>query len=307
VRRPRPGRLFLGTSGYVYPHWRGRFYPRGLPPSQWLAYYARHFNSVELNNPFYRLPTAAAFRHWRRTVPPGFVFAVKASRFLTHVLRLREPAAPLRLMLRRARGLEATLGPVLFQLPARFHLHLGRLDGLLAALARQRLVPGLRAVLEVRHPSWLVPEVLDRLARAGVALCLSDWRDVRVDDALTPGFVYIRRHGSADLGGRYSEAAIRADARRIRAWLLEGRDVYVYFNNDALAHAVHDARRLGKVLATRGKKFLPNRPSATRQGAANARRRPVANRLHAGAACPPPKSRAGRSFSPAVKAHAFAS
>lgn len=238
-------RLLIGTSGYAYEHWRGTFYPRTMPTRAWLPHYAEHFSSVELNSPFYRLPTAARFRAWRRAAPAGFVFAVKASRFLTHVRRLREPAVPLRLFLRRARGLESALGPVLFQLPARFHLKLDRLQRLLAALTRQRTIPGLRTVLEVRHASWLAPEPLELLTRAGVALCLHDWRDQPVTGPLTAPFVYVRRHGTRrPHGGGYTEAQLCADAHAVRRWLAEERDVYVYYNNDGCGRAVQNALRL---------------------------------------------------------------
>lgn len=243
-------RLLVGTSGYVYPHWRGRFYPADVPARAWLAYYAVHFPTVELNNPFYRLPAAHTFRAWREAVPPGFVFAVKASRFLTHVKRLRDAPEHLGLFLDRARHLGPTLGPVLFQLPATFHCDLERLDGLLRALARQRAVPGLRAALEVRHPSWLAPAVIDRLADANVALCLADWRDAPVTGITTADFVYVRRHG-AGRTGRYSDAALAADARDVRGWLRQRRDVYVYFNNDARAFAVANALRLTALVAGR--------------------------------------------------------
>jgi uncharacterized protein YecE (DUF72 family) len=229
----------------VYAHWRRRFYPRELPSREWLAYYAQYFATVELNAPFYRLPTAATFRRWREQAPSGFVFAVKASRYLTHLKQLKDPGAPLTLFLRRARHLGPALGPVLFQLPGRFHLNLERLEGLLAALGRQRLVHPLRAVVEVRHPSWLVPAVLERLRRAGVALCLSDWREAPVTDVLTADFVYVRRHGpSKRYGSRYTDAALESDAADIRCWLNGGRDVYIYFNNDARADAVANARTL---------------------------------------------------------------
>jgi uncharacterized protein YecE (DUF72 family) len=161
------GRLFLGTSGYVYPHWRRRFYPRGLPSGRWLTFYAAHFVTVELNSPFYRLPAKVAFRAWRAAVPDDFVFAVKASRYLTHLKRLREPARPVDRLLRRLRPLGPTLGPVLFQLPAQFHANLPRLRTFLNVLGRQRHVPGLRAVLEVRHASWLEPETLALLRKQG--------------------------------------------------------------------------------------------------------------------------------------------
>jgi uncharacterized protein YecE (DUF72 family) len=239
------GRVFIGTSGFVYPHWRGRFYPVDLPTTEWLWYYAEHFGTAELNNPFYRLPSARAFAGWRGGVPPGFVFAVKASRFLTHLKRLREPEAPLRLLLQRARHLRGALGPVLFQLPARFHLDVHRLDRFLLALSRQRLVKGLRATLEVRHASWLEPAVFDRLARANVALCLHDWRECPVTDVVTADFVYIRRHGARGrYDGSYTAPMLDADARAIREWTSDGRDVYAYFNNDIGAFAIKNALEL---------------------------------------------------------------
>jgi uncharacterized protein YecE (DUF72 family) len=242
-------RCFVGTSGYVYRDWRGRFYPRALPAARWLAYYAAHFPTCELNSPFYRLPSAASVRAWRAAVPDDFVFAVKASRFLTHVRRLREPGPPLTRFVRRARRLGPTLGPVLVQLPGRFHVDLERLDGLLRALGRRGVA---RAVLEVRHASWLVPDVFERLARANVALCLHDWTEQPVTGPLTADFVYVRRHGTRRrYGGSYPEAALRADAARVAAWTAAGRDVYVYFNNDARAAAVRNARRLAQLLRPR--------------------------------------------------------
>jgi uncharacterized protein YecE (DUF72 family) len=238
-------RALVGTSGYVYADWRRRFYPARLPAREWLAFYAGRFPTVELNNPFYRLPAAETFAAWRRQVPAGFVFAVKASRFLTHMKKLRDPAAPLALLLERARPLGDTLGPILFQLPAAFRANVDRLDGFLAELERQ--ARDQRAVIEVRDPSWLDPEIVRRLEKAGIALCLADWRDVPVTGPLTAGFVYVRRHGTRR--GSYPEAALRADARAIRSWLREGRDVYVYFNNDAGGHAVRNARRLRQLIA----------------------------------------------------------
>jgi uncharacterized protein YecE (DUF72 family) len=243
------GRLFLGTSGYVYPHWRGRFYPPGLPSREWLPFYAQRFATVELNNPFYRLPARAAFQAWRGAVDEDFVFAVKASRYLTHLKRLKSPRAPLDRLLRRVRGLGPALGPVLFQLPPQLHADLPRLSRFLGALGRQPHVPDLRAVLEVRHASWLVPETYDRLRKAGVALCLHDARPQPVLGPVTAGFVYLRRHGtSGRYRGSYTEAMLRADARRIRAWLGQGLDVYAYFNNDGGGAAIRNARRLGQLL-----------------------------------------------------------
>jgi uncharacterized protein YecE (DUF72 family) len=246
------GRLFLGTSGYVYGHWRSVFYPPRLPQRAWLPFYAEHFDTVELNNSFYRLPSKAAFRAWRAAVPEDFVFAVKASRFLTHLKRLRAPTAPLDRFFRRVKPLGPTLGPVLFQLPAQFRVNLPRLERFLRALQRQRHVAGVRAVLEVRHASWLVPETFDLLRKASVALCFHDARAQVVTEPVTAGFVYVRRHGTGGRDhGSYTEAMLRADARRVRGWLADGLDVYVYFNNDGGAAAVKNARRLRELLEGR--------------------------------------------------------
>jgi uncharacterized protein YecE (DUF72 family) len=260
------GRLFLGTSGYVYPHWRRVFYPADVPQREWLPFYARHFPTVELNNSFYRLPSKAAFRAWRAQVEgkggtlPGcphptdaqFCFAVKASRFLTHLKRLKAPSPPLDRLLRRLRPLGPTLGPLLFQLPQQFHANLPRLARFLRALGRQRLVDGLRATLEVRHDSWLVPETFDLLRKANVALCFHDARSQPVTEPLTADFVYVRRHGTADrYRGAYTDPMLRADAARIRDWLEDGLDVYVYFNNDGGGAAVRNALRLREMLTGR--------------------------------------------------------
>jgi uncharacterized protein YecE (DUF72 family) len=243
------GRLRIGTSGYVYPHWRRVFYPPGLPVRAWLPFYAGVFDTVELNNPFYRLPAKTAFRDWRAAVPAEFLFAVKASRYLTHLKRLRQPRAPLDRLLRRVRPLGSTLGPLLFQLPPQFHANQPRLATFLRGLGRQPHHRGLRAALEVRHASWLVPETFDLLRKAGVALCLHDARVQPVTGPITADFVYLRRHGtSARYHGAYPTRALRADARRIRGWLGDGLDVYVYFNNDGGGAAVRDALRLREML-----------------------------------------------------------
>jgi uncharacterized protein YecE (DUF72 family) len=246
------GRLFLGTSGYVYSHWRRVFYPPALPQREWLPFYARRFATVELNNSFYRLPSKAAFRAWRAAVTDDFLFAVKASRYLTHLKRLKAPTAPLDRFFRRVTPLGPALGPVLFQLPTQFHANLPRLARFLRALQRQRHVEGVRATLEVRHASWLVPETFDLLRKAGVALCFHDARVQPVTEPVTADFVYVRRHGtSARYHGAYTEAMLRADARRIRGWLGEGLDVHVYFNNDGGGAAVVNARRLAALIQGR--------------------------------------------------------
>ena len=247
----RPGTTFIGTSGYAYPHWRARWYPVALPARGWLPFYAEHFDTVELNNPFYRLPEARVFTAWRQAVPPGFVFAVKASRYLTHMRKLTDPADPLRRLLTRTRRLGDTLGPILFQLPGNFGVNVPRLERFLATLDRQRWVRRLRAVLEVRHPSWLEPAVFDRLRDANVALCLADWKECPVTDVVTADFVYVRRHGRGRrYGGLYRERHLAADAADVETWRRRGLDVYVYYNNDGEGAAIKNALRLRELTAS---------------------------------------------------------
>ncbi len=179
-----------------------------------------------------------------------FCFAVKASRYLTHMKKLKDQRDPIRRMLLRARHLDGTLGPVLFQLPGFFRADLDRLDAFLLALDRQRYVRPLRSVLEVRHASWLDDAVIKRLASANVALCFHDWRDMPVTEPVTADFVYVRRHGTSPkkYHGSYSDAMLRKDARAIRAWRRRGLDVYVYFNNDFEGHAWRNALTLKRLL-----------------------------------------------------------
>lgn len=224
-----------------------------MPLRDWLGYYARHFDTVELNSAFYRLPSVAAYEGWRAQVSARFLFAVKASRFLTHMKKLKNPRDPIRRMLLRARHLRTTLGPVLFQLPGFLRADLRRLDDFLLALDRQRYVRPLRAALEVRHPSWLEDAVITRLEAANVALCFHDWRALPVTAPVTAEFVYVRRHGTSPrtYHGSYTGAMLRRDARDIRAWLRRGLDVYVYFNNDFEAHAWRNALTLKQLLSAK--------------------------------------------------------
>ena len=233
----------IGTSGWVYDHWRGIFYPEHLSQADWLAYYAREFDTVEINNSFYRLPKEAAFDAWRAQAPPGFVYAVKASRFLTHLKKLKDPGEPLATFFARAGRLGGKLGPVLYQLPPHWRANLPRFEDFLRAL------PGeYTHAVEFRDESWLAEEVFRLMERHGVAHCLHDMPPLRVPLRITAPFVYIRFHGDPAYGGRYREKTLETWAGRIEDWRRQKLEVYVYFNNDWGGYALADARTLKRLL-----------------------------------------------------------
>jgi uncharacterized protein YecE (DUF72 family) len=229
----------IGCSGWQYQHWRGDFYPVGLPQSRWLEHYAERFDTVEINNTFYRLPDRATFAAWRRRAPSGFVYAVKASRFLTHMKKLKDPEDPLRLFFSRATQLARSFGPVLYQLPPRWPVNLERFEHFLKALPRRR-----RHAIEFREPSWYNDDVFALMRSRRVALCLHDMAGSESGRRAVGPFVYARFHGTQKYSGSYSDAELEAWA----SWLAEqangGAPIYAYFNNDTGGHAPRDAVRL---------------------------------------------------------------
>jgi uncharacterized protein YecE (DUF72 family) len=233
----------VGCSGWQYKHWRGDFYPLGLPQSRWLEYYAERFNTVEINNSFYRLPDTSTFLSWRKRAPPEFVYAVKASRFLTHMKKLKDPEQPLQLFFSRAHNLGRTLGPVLYQLPPRWTVNLERLTIFLRALPKKR-----QHVIEFREPSWYNDNVFALLEQYGVGLCLHDMAGSASGQLAVGPLTYVRFHGTSKYGGSYDDVALEQWA----AWLAErvraGAPVYAYFNNDVGGHAPRDAKRLLEAL-----------------------------------------------------------
>ena len=229
----------IGCSGWQYQHWRGDFYPAELSQSAWLEYYAERFDTVEINNTFYRLPDPATFAAWGRRAPRGFVYAVKASRYLTHMKKLKDPADPLKLFFTRARRLEQAFGPVLYQLPPRWPLNLERLETFLDALPRTR-----RHSVEFRDPSWYAPEALALLERYRVALCLHDMQGSASGRRRVGPFVYVRFHGTQKYSGSYTDGALEEWAAWLGDCSRDGRAVYAYFNNDTGGHAPRDAVRL---------------------------------------------------------------
>ena len=238
--------ISIGCSGWQYRHWRGDFYPAELPTKLWFEYYAERFDTVEINNTFYRLPDAAVFRSWRARAPEGFTFAVKASRFLTHMKKLKDPAPPLELFFSRARELGRTLGPVLYQLPPKWPLNLERLRIFLAELPRRR-----QHVLEFREPSWYHDDVFALLEKHGVALCLHDMHGSASGQLDVGPFVYVRFHGTERYSGSYSDERLERWAEWLGARVRDGKHVYAYFNNDVGGHAPRDASRLRAMLQSR--------------------------------------------------------
>ncbi|HUS59192.1 MAG TPA: DUF72 domain-containing protein [Planctomycetota bacterium] len=227
---------YIGTSGFSYKHWKSVFYPEDMPTSHWFGFYCKHFGTVELNNPFYRLPTFQTFQAWKERSPEGFIFAVKASRYITHIKRLKEPEEPLERLMASASGLGDKLGPILFQLPPNYKPDLARLRGLLELRARDQ-----RWVLEFRHTDWFSEEVLDLLRAANVALCIHDGTP-GCPRVATADFIYMRFHGGESHDGNYTNAKLRQRSNEISDWLENGLDVYAYFNNDVGGYAVNNAQ-----------------------------------------------------------------
>jgi uncharacterized protein YecE (DUF72 family) len=234
----------IGTSGWHYKHWIGRFYPAGIRPQEMFEYYARHFDTVELNNSFYKLPSEAAFNAWERAAPRGFIYAVKASRFLTHRIKLKEPERGLENLLPRVELLGRKLGPILFQLPPHWRLNLDRLTGLLQVLPRHY-----RYAFEFRDLSWHIPAVDEVLRRYNAAFCIYELAGFTSAPKITANFAYLRLHGpQAKYQGSYSEEMLQTWAERIEQWRKTLRAVYVYFDNDQCAYAVHNALALKQKL-----------------------------------------------------------
>jgi len=232
--------LWIGTSGWQYRHWRGKLYETGLPATRWFDRYVSAFDTVELNVTFYRQPRPSVFEGWARRAPDGFLFAVKASRFLTHVKRLREPRESVEILLDGARRLGPHLGPILDQLPPDMEAAPDRLEETLAAFPE-----GVRVAVEPRHRSWFIPEVRDILRRHGAALCWADRRGPRTPtdrEWATATWGYVRFHsGSASPRGCYGERSLAAWLERIRMTWSEERDVFLYWNNDFRGCAPRDA------------------------------------------------------------------
>jgi uncharacterized protein YecE (DUF72 family) len=259
--------VFVGTSGWQYKDWRDVLYPRGLPQRLWLEEYARHFTTVENNNAFYRLPGRETFTSWCERTPDGFLMAVKASRYLTHIKRLREPGEPVSRLLARADGLGGRLGPVLLQLPPNFQADIGALAACLRCFPHT-----VRVAVELRHPSWWDAEGELRavLEQHDSALC---WAD-RASRPVTPlwrtaSWGYVRLHGgAAQPAPRYGPQALASWARRLTDTWQRTDDVFVYFNNDQGGAAVVDATAFARAVAAEGRTVHRPPPAGSHSDAA---------------------------------------
>lgn len=243
------GSARIGTSGWIYKHWRNRFYPQELKQADWFDYYASHFDTVEINYSFYRIPSASAVEAWSRRAPEGFLFALKLWRGITHYRKLKNTGEYLRNYFEVVNRLPVEhRGPLLVQLPPSQGKDLEKLDDFLNKLSRAMGKPLWQVAVEFRHDSWLedLGETFALLSRHGAAVCLHDMggRAPAAEPNDAP-FVYMRRHGSgAVYGGGYSLGEVYRDAENVKRWTREGRDVFVYYNNDMEGHAIVNARQL---------------------------------------------------------------
>lgn len=244
----RKGKFYIGTSGWHYDHWKGPFYPQDLPAKKYLDYYLEVLSTVEINRTFYSLPLKKVFLGYAKKVPASFIFSVKASRFITHVKRLKDPKPSLRRLFSRIEGLGPHLGPILFQLPPQWKVNKERLHAFLKALPKDH-----RYVFEFRNASWLNPEVYDLLKQYNAGFCIYELAHFITPAIATADFLYVRLHGPKQAyGGKYSLPTLKKWARLFRQMANKGKDVYCYFDNDEAAYAALNAKTLQQLL--KGKK-----------------------------------------------------
>lgn len=240
-------KVFVGCSGFNYFSWKKRFYPEGLPQRKWLQYYSSVFKTVELNVTFYRLPKQSTFKRWYTETPQDFSFVLKGSRLITHLKRLVGVEEPLTTFFESALLLGEKLKVTLWQFPPGFQLDVDRLKEFLKLLSTYDI----RAAFEFRHPSWITEEVSQLISQYNFTLCMADWPPFLNEIPARSDFVYIRRHGhQGNYATCYTEEEIIRDANRIKKYAEQGKDVYIYFNNDAYAYATQNAKRLMEILSS---------------------------------------------------------
>lgn len=240
VSRGGRGAIRIGCSGWVYKHWRGILYPTGLPQTRWFGRYAEEFDTVEINNSFYRLPKPETFDKWREQAPPGFCYTVKANRFLTQAKKLKDCEEPLERMMSAVRHLGDRLGPILYQLPPRMSINLERLESFLAIVPKD-----IANVFEFRHPSWYEQATYDLLDRYGAGFCVHDMAGSASPQVAVGPVAYVRFHGGeGKYWGRYSDEALLGWSDWLIGEARRGRTCWCYFNNDINGDAIHDAQTL---------------------------------------------------------------
>jgi uncharacterized protein YecE (DUF72 family) len=234
----------VGTSGWHYDDWKGRFYPQDIPKARWFEHYARHFDTVEINNTFYQLPKQKTFEKWYEQAPAGFLYTVKANRYITHIKRLKDADEALNRFLQAAGILRERLGPILYQLPPSMHKDPERLRAFLKLLARRQI-----AVFEFRHESWYADETYELLSEFGAGFCVHDMPGMNVPRVITGKIIYLRFHGTTGrYRGNYPPVALEKWARWVEQNITGIRAVFAYFNNDYNAYAVNNAKTLREQL-----------------------------------------------------------
>ena len=234
----------VGTSGWHYGHWAGPFYPPDLPKDKWLEFYAQHFDTVELNNTFYHLPKPQYLKRWHNLTPKNFLYAVKASRYITHIKKLKDVSEELTRFLDLAALLGRKLGPILYQLPPSLHKDIARLESFIELLPKSKI-----AVFEFRHESWYCEDTYKLLGRFGVGFCIHDLSGNESPKVVTGDIIYVRFHGTTGrYSGCYSKSMLAKWAKWLKDHARDVRSIYVYFNNDACAYAVRNAKELKELL-----------------------------------------------------------
>lgn len=250
-------KVYIGTSGYTYGHWRGVFYPQDLSQTKWLEFYSQHFQTVEINASFYHQMPRKVFENWRAKTPNNFIFAVKGSRFITHIRRLKDCQEPVERFLEAASGLGEKLKVILWQLPPKWHADPERLEKFLESISprevrpprRSDLLRNLRHAFEFRDESWLKPEIYHILKKYGVALVIQDSSNWPVSEEITTNFTYLRFHGRGSLySSDYSDQELEEWAKKIKRWQKQNLDVFAYFNNDVGGYAIKNAQTLKELV-----------------------------------------------------------
>lgn len=236
--------IYIGTSGWHYRHWKGSFYPQDISNEHMLEYYLKYFNTAEVNNTFYQLPRDETMQRWRNAVPEDFIFSVKASRYITHIKKLKDTQEPLSNFVSVVEKLGNNLGPILFQLPPRWKKNLERLSKFLADLPDRH-----RYAFEFRDKSWFAKDTEELLIKKNAAFCIYDFEQMESPHTVTADFIYVRLHGpEGAYRGKYDDMALSKWAGELLKWVYESRDVYCYFDNDQDGYAAINALCLKKMV-----------------------------------------------------------